>query len=267
MITNRKLNICIIEDNITWNDKEQNLSQLENNLKSIPHDTDIVVLPELFSTGFMLEEANIMRDLAEKNTEKTIYTLKQLAKQYNVAIVGSFLAKTANKIFNRAFFIENSGEEYYYDKKHLFSIGGEQDLFSPGNTQPEIIRFRGWNIMLAVCYDLRFPVWLRNTKNKYDLLIVVANWPKSRNYVWQHLLIARAIENQSYVCGANRIGESSNGIEYSGESAIIDFRGQSISKKTENLPIYLATLNGEKLHSYREQFPAWKDADGFTIQL
>ena len=142
-------------------------------------------------------------------------TLAEVMKKYNVAIAGSFIARTANKIYNRAFFIESSGDETYYDKHHIFSIGGEQEVFTAGDSQPRVVRYRGWNIMLAVCYDLRFPVWLRNTNNKYDLLLVVANWPKARIYTWEHLLIARAIENECYVCGVNRIGQSPSGIEYS----------------------------------------------------
>ncbi|MBQ1986984.1 MAG: nitrilase family protein [Muribaculaceae bacterium] len=267
MITNKKLNIAIIEDSIIWGNKNANLSKLEENLQYIPQETDIVILPELFSTGFLIEDPEQMRNLSERNTENTIYTLKRLAKQYNIAITGSFIACTANKIFNRAFFIENSGDEYYYDKRHLFSIGGEHEVFSHGNDLPPVIRYRGWNIMLAVCYDLRFPVWLKNTNNKYDALIVVANWPSSREYVWKHLLIARSIENISYVCGCNRIGKSPTGIEYTGASTILDFRGQPIEKRIQGTKILYATLNSDKLTSYRENFPAWKDFDDFELNI
>ena len=265
---NKKLNISIIEDNIIWGDKEANLSQLEANLQSIPENTDIVVLPELFSTGFLIENPDEMKSLAERNTENTIITLKRLAKQFNIALAGSFMACTAGKIYNRAFFIESSGDETYYDKKHIFSLGGENIVFSPGTTMPPVIRYRGWNIMLVVCFDLRFPAWLRNIQNKYDVLVVVANWPQARSYAWQQLLIARAIENECYVCGCNRIGESPSGIKYSGDSLIIDMRGQVVARRKEdNSPIISAVLNGEKLSSFREKFPVWKDFDNFEIKL
>lgn len=266
-MTEKKLNITLIEDGIVWADKVANIEQLENNLKSIPENTDIVVLPELFSTGFLIEQPEYMRELAERNTGYTINELKRLAKKYNTAIAGSFMACTANKIYNRAFFIESSGDETYYDKRHVFGIGGEDAVFTAGNEMPRVIRYRGWNILLTVCYDLRFPTWLRNVDNKYDLLIVVANWPKARTYAWEHLLIARAIENECYVCGCNRIGDSPSGIEYSGNSLIIDFRGQVIAKRENDSPIIHSCLNGNKLNGFREKFPAWKDIDKFEIKL
>lgn len=262
---NKNLNIVALEIDIIWGDKDANLLKLEHNLQIIPSNTDLVVLPELFSTGFLIENPTEMRNISEKNTEKTILTLKRLAKQYNVAIAGSFIARTANKIYNRAFFIESSGDETYYDKHHIFSIGGEQEVFTAGDSQPRVVRYRGWNIMLAVCYDLRFPVWLRNTNNKYDLLLVVANWPKARIYTWEHLLIARAIENECYVCGVNRIGQSPSGIEYSGHSLIIDMRGQIIAQTTQDNNTISAKLNAEKLTSFRENFPVWKDIDNFKL--
>lgn len=263
----KRLNVAIIEDCITWADKTANFERLKKNLQAIPENTDIVVLPELFSTGFFIEKPEEMRQLAERNTEYTISTLKALSKQHNVAFAGSFMAKTANKIFNRAFFIESSGDETYYDKRHVFGIGGENEIFTSGTAEPRVIRYRGWNILLVVCYDLRFPVWLRNVKNKYDALIVVANWPKARTYAWQHLLIARAIENECYVCGCNRIGESASSIEYSGDSLIIDFRGKVIAKRENDSPIIFSCLNGDKLEGFREKFPAWKDIDEFELKI
>lgn len=262
----KRLNVVLIEDNIIWGDKSANLEQLERNLKLIPDNTDLVVLPELFSTGFLIEEPEKMRALAERNTENTIRTLKKIATKYNVALTGSFMANTANKIYNRAFFIESNGDETYYDKRHIFGIGGENEVFTAGNAEPRIIRYRGWNILPVVCYDLRFPVWLRNVDNKYDLLVVVANWPKARAYAWEHLLIARAIENECYVCGCNRIGESFSGIEYSGDSLIIDFRGTVIAKRKNDSPVISACLNGNKLTGFRDKFPAWKDVDRFDIK-
>ncbi len=263
MVIGRKLNVSLIEIDIIWNNKEANIKQLEDSIQKLPKGTDIVILPELFSTGFNLEDANTMINSAERNTQETIQIIKQLSSKYHIAIAGSFMAKTADKIYNRAFFIESSGEETFYDKRHIFSIGGEQDIFTAGTKVPPIIRYRGWNIMLSICYDLRFPVWLNNSNCKYDMLIIVANWPKARDYVWQHLLIARAIENECYVCGCNRIGNSPSGIEYIGNSMVIDFRGQIVSNKSDN--IISATLSSEKLLSFRQNFPVWKDFDEFKL--
>ena len=265
MIFGKKLNISVLESDIIWNDKQANLQNLEEKLKEIPHGTDIVVLPELFSTGFYIEKPDEMRELAERNTEETILTLKRLAKEYNIAITGGFIARTSERIFNRAFFIESSGDETYYDKRHTFNVGGEQEIFTSGTKKPHIIRYRGWNILLAICYDLRFPVWLRNVDCKYDLMIVVANWPKARDYVWQQLLIARAIENQCYVCGCNRIGQSPSGIEYIGNSMIVDFRGKIIANKANDCPIISYSLSSDKLKGFREQFPVWEDFDKFQL--
>ena len=267
MIFGNKLNISLLECDVIWNNKQANLKQLENNLNSIPKGTDIVVLPELFSTGFYIEKPNEMKELAERNTEETILTLSELAKKYNIAISGSFIARTADKIYNRAFFIESSGYETYYDKRHTYNIGGEDIIFTAGNSKPLIIRYRGWNILIVVCYDLRFPVWLRNNNCKYDIIIVVANWPKTQDYEWQHLLIARAIENQCYVCGCNRIGYSPSGIEYIGNSMFVDFRGKIIKTNDTKGSIISTSLSSEKLNSFRTNCPVWKDFDKFELKM
>lgn len=266
MIFGNKLNISLLECNVIWNDKQANLKQLENNLDLIPKGTDIVVLPELFSTGFYLEKPNEMKELAERNTENTILTLKKFAKKHKIAICGSYMARTADKIYNRAFFIESSGDETFYDKRHTYNIGGEDSFFTAGNSKPLVIRYRGWNILIAVCYDLKFPVWLRNTNCKYDVIIVVANWPKAQDYEWEHLLIARAIENLCYVCGCNRIGKSPYGIEYIGNSMFVDFKGKITKIKDTNNSILSTSLSSEKLSSFRKNYPIWKDFDQFELK-
>ena len=267
MSFSRNLNIALIEDNIHWGDKQANLEQLQQNLKNIAEDTDLVVLPELFTTGFITGDRDLAASLAEWNTGDTIRLLHQLANQYQIAITGSFLANTAAQLYNRAFFIEPNGEETFYDKRHLFSFGGEDHVFNAGHDKAPIIRYRGFNMKLIVCYDLRFPVFCRNERNNYDALIVVANWPQARLNAWRQLLIARAIENECYVCGVNRSGTDAAGVEYAeGSSFVIDFKGKIIAQRMTS-PIIQAELSPAQLARFREKFPAWRDADLFTLNI
>ncbi len=246
---------------IKWADKESNLAAVTEAMESLPEGTDIVVLPELFSTGFS-DDPDLMRELAERNTGVTIETLKALAAKKSVAIAGSFLAYTAPKVYNRGFFIEPSGEETFYDKRHLFSLSQESTIFTPGTSPLPVVRFRGWNVAMIVCYDLRFPVWCRCRANNYDLLLVVANWPQSRGYAFEHLLIARAIENQCCVVGANRGGSDSYGV-YDGLTYVFDGRGMPVSKAEG--PFIVADLSRESQETFRRNFPVSNDADDFTI--
>ena len=263
----RNLRVTLIEDDITWGDRDANIRQLERHLSNMPDDTDLVILPELFTTGFMTGDREHAAAVAEWNSGKTIDQMRALASQYNVGIIGSFLANTAAQLYNRAFFIEPNGDETFYDKRHLFSFGGEDRVFNRGLTQAPIVRFRGFNIKVAVCYDLRFPIFLRNVNNNYDLLVVIANWPKSRETVWRTLLAARAIENECYVCGVNRCGTDPAGVEYPvGSSLVVDFKGKVIAQRMTS-PIITADLSPAQLAQFREKFPAWRDADTFTIGI
>lgn len=255
------LRIAALPLDIKWADKEANLAAVEQAMKSLPRGTDIVVLPELFSTGFTDDE-ELLRELAETNTGKTIERLKSLAAQYSVAFAGSFAARTAPHVYNRGFFIEPSGEETFYDKRHLFSLSSEIKVFEKGRDPLKIVRFRGWNIALIVCYDLRFPVWCRTRRNHYDLLVVVANWPQARAYAFEHLLIARAIENQCCVVGANRSGKDFYGI-YDDMTMIYDCRGTSVSRPCG--PFIIADLSKKKQEEYRQSFPVSNDADDFAL--
>lgn len=261
----RNLKVTLIEDNIAWGDKEANLAQLRHHFQNMPDDTDLVVLPEQFSTGFKTSDRDQALSLAERNTGDTMRLLHQLAQEHRVAICGSFLASTAAQLYNRAFFVEPNGEETFYDKRHLFAFGGEDKVYNAGRTAAPIVRFRGFNIKLVVCYDLRFPVFCRNVKNNYDILIVVANWPRSREYAWRQLLIARALENECYVIGTNRCGTDPQGVEYGeGSSIVVDFKGKVIAQRMTS-PIITADLSPALLAQFREKFPAWRDADEFTI--
>lgn len=189
------MRISILQTDIVWENKQENLRRLREKLETLRGTTEIVVLPETFSTGFSMNTAS----LAEPTTGETIATLRQWSEEYRLALAGSYIAcETASEggkpsYYNRAFFLTPEGNAYYYDKRHLFRMGHETEHFTPGNRRP-IIRYRGWNILLLVCYDLRFPVWSRNTSNEYDLLIYVANWPIPRRKVWDILLQARALE-------------------------------------------------------------------------
>lgn len=262
----KNLNVCLYPQEIVWGDKKSNLMKLEKALSEIHPETELLVLPETFSTGFPSGKGKEeIRPLAERNTESTIDFIKYLAHKYNIAIAGSFIANSGGSLYNRAFFIEPSGEETFADKRHLFTMAGEHNNFSAGHSRLRI-RYRGWNISMIVCYDIRFPVWCRNTGNEYDLLIAVANWPKVRVDAWNKLLYARAIENEAYVLGVNCKGTDDAGFEYDGSSMAIDFKGKEISTRTsENSPYLYATLSMEKLERFREKFPAYKDSDAFNI--
>lgn len=256
-----RLRVAALPLDIKIGDKEANISAVENAFKQLPESTDVVVLPELFSTGYA-DDADMLNKLAERNTGETIDRIKALAARYSTAIAGSFLAHTAPHIYNRGFFIEPSGEETFYDKRHLFSVSNESKIFAGGHDPLRIVRFRGWNIALIVCYDLRFPVWCRSQRNSYDMLLVVSNWPQARAYAFEHLLIARAIENQCCVVGANRGGEDEFGV-YTGLTRIYDHLGKPVGQDCG--AFIAADLYRSKQDEFRHKFPAADDADSFTI--
>jgi omega-amidase len=259
------LNVALLPLTIEWKDKQTNLQNVEDALKQLHPATDLLILPETFSTGFITgEDKDMVREYAERNTGETIDKIKQWAKEYGVAIAGSFIADSGGSLYNRAFFIEPSGEETFADKRHLFTMAGEHKVFSSGFERLKV-RFRGWNIAMVICYDIRFPIWCRNVLNEYDVLIAVANWPEVRVNAWNQLAIARAIENEAYVCAVDCYGIDSHGIKYDGSSAAIDFKGKDITVKPEGTPFMYATLDMEKLLKFREKFPAWKDSDDFKI--
>lgn len=263
-MTSKNLNICMLPFEIKWGDKDDNLRRSAELFPKIHPDTDLVVLPETFSTGFpagMPKEE--VRPLAERNTGETIDFLKALSHRYGMAIAGSFIANSGGSLYNRAFFIEPSGEETFADKRHLFTMAGEQNIFSRGYDRLKI-RYRGWEIAMIICYDIRFPAWCRNVGNEYDVLIAVANWPKVRVNAWEQLLKARAIENEAYTIGVNCRGVDTHGFEYDGCTLAVDFKGKDISTPVDADLIY-ATLSKEKLERFREKFPAYLDADRFSL--
>ena len=270
-----RLRVSILQMDIAWENKQDNLRRLREKLETLRGATEIIVLPETFSTGFSMNTDT----LAEPVTGNTITTLRQWASEYQIAIAGSYIACEENFVssesnplsyknstyYNRAFFLTPEGEAYFYDKRHLFRMGNETDNFTAGSHRI-IIPYRDWNILLLVCYDLRFPVWSRNTGNEYDLLIYVANWPIPRRKVWDILLQARALENISYVCGVNRIGKDGRDIPHSGGSVVYSPKGEVLATVPDNEEaIATASLNLSSLQEVRLKFPAWKDADEFVI--
>lgn len=260
------MHISLLQTDLVWEDKEANLLHLQQQLELLPALTDLVILPEMFTTGFSMNT----HSLAEPSDGHTVRTLQQLALRYKTALAGSFMAchpiaGTSPLFYNRGFFITPEGKNYFYDKHHLFRMGQESLHFTPGNNRP-IIHYQGWNILLQVCYDLRFPVWSRNQNNEYDLLIYVANWPTARRRAWDTLLAARAIENQCYVCGVNRTGTDGYQLSYNGGSALYSPKGEKLaSVADEHEGMTSRHLQLDELQHFRQKFPAWKDADHFQL--
>lgn len=255
------LRISMLQAHITWEDRAENLGYYGDLLQRVSGKSDIAVLPETFTTGFSMN----VDALADTMEGETIATIRRWTRSYNLAIAGSFIVREGDACYNRAFFITPQGDEWYYDKHHLFRMAGEDSHFSSGNERL-ILTYKGWNICLLVCYDLRFPVWSRNVNNEYDLLLYVANWPEPRKSVWKTLLQARAIENMAYVCGVNRVGVDGQGVAYRGDSMVIDPRGKKLANAGKREEITrTCTLDYQLLHDFRTRFPAWKDADSFRI--
>ena len=257
------LRVSMVQSDVIVDNIDDNIGYYGNLLRQLTGKTDLAVLPELFTTGM----THSVEARGESNDGKTITAIKKYAKDYDFAVTGSFLASDNGKYYNRAFFITPDGQEYYYDKRHLFRMAGEDRCFSSGSKRL-IVDYLGWKICLMVCYDLRFPVWSRNVGNEYDLLIYVANWPEARKMPWKALLKARAIENLCYVCGVNRIGVDSHGFKYHGGSRIYSPKGERLLKANDHEDMMpTEVLDIKDLQSFRDKFPAWMDADDFEIKL
>lgn len=252
-----KLKSLLLETSLHWENQEENRAHFKALLQEQqPNQWDLIVLPEMFSTGFTMNTA-VSEELVNDEFP-SVSLLKEEAARLNAAIVGSLAVTEEGKAYNRLFFVRPSGEVSTYNKRHLFSFAGEHKHYEAGQEQC-LVEWRGWNILLNICYDLRFPVWTRNEmineQPKFDLIIYVANWPSVRAEVWKTLLKARAIENVAYVIGVNRIGEDGNGHAYSGDSAIVNCRGELTQE-----------LSLEELNAFREKFPALNDADSFQLK-
>jgi len=256
----KKLKISAIQTDIVWENIEKNLQNIEKKILNA-EDSDIFILPEMFTTGF----TNNIAIINNNNCKKTIETIQNLSNKKNSAICGSIIYKEENLFFNRFIFVSPDGNIKFYNKKHLFELGGETNIFTKGNERL-IIDYKGFKILPIICYDLRFPVWIRN-KNEYDLIIVVANWPQKRQKIWKILLQARAIENQCFVVGVNRIDSDKNNIKYNGGTAIINYIGNIInSTKYNENQIITEILDKEELDSFKKNMPFLNDIDNFEIK-
>ncbi len=260
-MTQDNLHIAVYQFDIIWEDPSSNRAKIERWLKKTDQNTDLIVLPEMFTSGFTMN----VNKVAESMEGETITWLKGLCAKYQLAICGSMIIRENNFFYNRFVFVEPSGRIEFYDKRHLFTMANEESHFQRGEKRT-IINYKGWRICPMICYDLRFPVWSRNL-NDYDLLIYSANWPQNRKEVWNTLLAARAIENQTFVVGANRVGVDGNGISYAGNSQITDSKGRLIASTEDYFENIVSTeLDYHKLIKYRTAFPVLNDADLFSLK-
>ena len=266
MIPPTDLRVTLVQTSVYWHSIEANLAMLEEKLWQIEEPTDLIVLPEMFNTGF----TNEADTLAEPMNSRTFRWMKQMAEQTRAVIIGSYIVREQGNFYNRLLWMEPGGTYAYYDKKHLFRMSDEHRVLSSG-TNLLITSWKGWRICPLICYDLRFPVWSRNVTTdtgelSYDVLLYVANWPAARSQTWLTLLQARAIENVSYVVGVNRVGEDGNQITYNGHSAIVDFRGDVLVDELDNEVVITRMLSLKDLQDFREKFPVHRDADGFSLE-
>ena len=267
-----KLTVTLIQPNLHWEDKAANLDALEEKVRSVKDRTELVILPEMFNTGFSMQPEK----LAETMGGSTIEWMKRISKQKNIILTGSLIIEENGNYFNRLVWMLPNGKYGIYDKRHRFAYGGEDQQFAAGSKRL-IASAKGWKINLLVCYDLRFPVWARQQGNltsdspnpedgfEYDILVYVANWPERRIHAWNTLLQARAIENQCYTIGVNRVGSDGNNIYYNGNSMVVDPLGEILYQKSGEEDVHTITFEKKKLEEVRSKFPFWRDADAFQI--
>ena len=255
------MKIALNQSDLYWEDVSKNRNNFESKINQIESEVNLIVLPEMFSTGFTMNALAV----AETMNGETILWMKEMAKQKNCAITGSLVITENDRFYNRMFFVFPSGEVQYYNKRHLFTLAGEDKTYTAG-TEKVIVDYLGWKICLQVCYDLRFPVFARNVEN-YDLLIYVANWPKVRTNAWDILLKARAVENLSYVVGVNRIGLDANNYEHIGHSQAIDFLGNYILEPQETEDVFVVELDKNVMLETRKKLDFLSDKDTFEIKI
>lgn len=260
-----QLTFTLIQTTLHWEDKAANLAMLEAKINSIAVPTHIVVLPEMFTTGFSMQPER----LAETMDGPTVQWMQRMAAQKKVVLTGSIMIEENGQYFNRLIWMLPNGQMGVYDKRHLFAMGEEDEHYT-GGSQRFIASVNGWKILCNICYDLRFPVWARQQYAKaggfeYDVLLHVANWPDRRNHAWKTLLQARAIENQSYVVGVNRVGTDGNGVYHTGDSMVCNALGEVLYHKADDEDIFTITLYKQELNELRDKLPFWKDADNFLL--
>ena len=253
------MKVAVIQSPLVWEDPQLNRNYFEAKINTIVSEVDLIVLPEMFTTGFTMQAEAV----AETMQGQTMLWLQSLAKARKCAITGSLIVTEDGKFYNRMVFVFPTGEVQQYDKRHLFTLAGENVVFTAG-TEKIIIEYKGWKICPLICYDLRFPVFSRNTEN-YDMLIYVANWPKTRINAWDTLLQARAIENMSYTIGVNRLGVDDNNLEYVGHSQIVDYLGNSVLEPQKGEGVFIAELDKNRLLDTRKKLDFLKDQDQFQL--
>ena len=256
------LTFTLIQTDLFWEDKKANLLMLEEKILNLKDKTQIVVLPEMFSTGFSM----LPNLFAETMQGYTIDWMKRIASTQKIILTGSVMIEEEGNYYNRLIWMMPNGQFGYYDKRHCFAYANEDKHYTAGKTKT-IAQVNGWKINLQICYDLRFPVWVRQQKNNlYDAIIYVANWPERRSTAWKSLLVARAIENQCYVIAVNRVGKDGNNIEHSGDSMVINPLGEILYQKNNVEDIFTITIDKNTVEVVRNKFPFWKDADDFIIK-
>lgn len=262
------LKITLVQSDLHWEDTEANLAMFEEKVWQIGNSTDVIILPEMFTTGFTMNAPR----LAEHMNMRTFKWMKQMADQTGALMLGSYIVTVHDRYYNRLLWMEPGGNFKTYDKRHLFRMSNEHKTYSAGESLL-ISTWKGWRICPLVCYDLRFPVWSRNKwdytskRPSYDVMVYVANWPTARIDAWDTLLKARAIENLSYVVGVNRVGQDGTGIEYNGHSSIVSPKGETIFTSEGMETIHSIELNANSLEAFRDRFPAYLDADDFTVEF
>jgi predicted amidohydrolase len=267
------LNVSLMQTELFWENKTQNLAHFSALINSIIEQTDIIVLPEMFTTGFSMQPELF----AETMSSETVKWMLHTAKEKDAVLTGSVIIKEGEKYYNRLIWAQPNGETFYYDKRHLFTLSSEEQHYSAGK-EKLMVKYKGWKICPLICYDLRFPVWCRNSRQTtghrsqlqngvYDLLLFVANWPEKRSAAWKTLLQARAIENQAYAIGVNRIGNDGNNIYHSGNSSVIDPMGDVVFSQSDLPFVKTFTLSKERLLFVREKLPFLNDADNYSINI
>lgn len=254
------MKIALLQSSLFWENPKANRNHFEEKINALAEKVDLIVLPEMFSTGFTMNPEAVF----ETMEGETIQWMQSLAKAKNSAITGSLVIKENENFHNRLLFVFPSGEMQIYDKRHLFTLAGEDKVYTSGN-QKLIVEYLGWKICPLICYDLRFPVFARNVEN-YDVLIYVANWPKSRIQAWDILLKARSVENLCYTVGVNRVGLDNNNLEYDGHSQMVDFLGNYALKPQENEGVFIVELNKQKLVETRKKLGFLNDRDSFELK-
>jgi predicted amidohydrolase len=254
------LRVTLVQSHLHWEDAAENRALFATTFKQLRGVTDLVVLPEMFTTGFSMRS----RELAEGMDGRTVAWMKEQAQAMDAALYGSVIIQEGDHYYNRGLFVTPDGTVTTYDKRHLFRFAKETDHFTPGSKRV-VVEWRGWRILLQICFDLRFPVFARN-RGDYDAALYVANWPEVRRYPWSQLLIARAIENQCYVVGVNRVGQDGNGHLYSGDSAVIDPRGAATAMEPSVDSVLTINLDHKALEDFRSVFPVGMEADRFDLR-